>query len=285
MQTLVSDAVSSPSGPAAAPTPRLSAEEVSRFREQGYLIYGHDVLPPTKFQALQRHFEELLAALPEGVRPEEMDVPHFSDPALFEWLFDDAVLDLVEPILGPDIALFSSHFLCKPAGHGKRVPWHEDSYYWKHMLDPIDVVTIWLAIDPSNKENGAMKVIPATHRRTKDSEYEPVDATINVFQSEIKRHQFDESTAVTFELLPNQASLHHSGIMHGSDPNKSAHRRCGYTMRYMSTRTRLKHESTGAWHHLYLARGRDHAGNVYGDPSRTYSHLLPYRQKNVKKGH
>src|SRR5262249_51167929 len=156
----------------------------------------------------------------------------------FEWLFDDDVLDLVEPIIGPDIALFSSHFLCKPAGHGKRVPWHEDSYYWRHMLDPVDVVTVWLAIDPSNKENGAMKVIPRKHRRTTDSEYEPVDPTINVFPNEIKRHQFDESTAVTFELLPNQASLHHSGMMHGSDPNKSTQRRCGFTMRYMSTRCR-----------------------------------------------
>jgi len=265
--------------------PRLTPAEVSRFRDQGYLIYGHDVLAPAKFRSLQRHFDELLANLPEGVRPEEMDVPHFTDPALFEWLFDDDVLDLVEPILGPDIALFSSHFLCKPAGHGKRVPWHEDSFYWKHMLEPIDVVTIWLALDESNKENGAMKVIPATHLKTQDSEYEPVDPAINVFNSEIKRYQFDESTAVTFELLPNQASLHHSGIMHGSDPNKSSHRRCGYTMRYMSTRSRLRQEKVSDWHHLYLARGKDHAGNLYGDPSKTYSHLLPYRQKNVRKGH
>src|SRR5262245_31036144 len=196
-----------PSHPIPRATPRLSPDEVARFRENGYLIYGHDVLAPAKFQSLKAHFEELLADLPEGVRPEEMDVPHFTDPALFEWLFDDDVLDLVEPIIGPDIALFSSHFLCKPAGHGKRVPWHEDSYYWRHMLDPVDVVTIWLAIDPSNKENGAMKVIPRTHRRTKDSEYEAVDPVINVFPNEIKRHQFDESTAVTFELLPNQASL------------------------------------------------------------------------------
>ena len=41
----------------------------------------------------------MLAALPEGVRPEAMDVPHFTDPALFEWLFANEVLDLVEPII------------------------------------------------------------------------------------------------------------------------------------------------------------------------------------------
>jgi hypothetical protein len=282
---MVIPAVENPTRNSSMVKPRLSADEVARFRDQGYLIYGHDVLAPAKFGSLRRHFEEMLSDLPEGVRPEEMDVPHFTDPALFEWLLDDDVLDLVEPLIGPDIALFSSHFLCKPAGHGKRVPWHEDSFYWKHMLEPIDVVTIWLAIDPSNRENGAMKVIPATHRNTRESEYEPVDPAVNVFANEIKRYQFDESTAVTFELLPNQASLHHSGMMHGSDPNTSNQRRCGYTMRYMSTRCRLHHETVGAWHHLYLARGKDHAGNVYGDPSRSYSHMIPYRQKNVRKGH
>src|SRR5262249_17912045 len=144
MQTLAPVLESTHSHSTFAVRPRLSTDEVARFREQGYLIYGHDVLAPAKFQSLKRHFEDMLGNLPEGVRPEEMDVPHFTDPALFEWLFDDDVLDLVEPILGPDIALFSSHFLCKPAGHGKRVPWHEDSFYWKHMLEPVDVVTIWL---------------------------------------------------------------------------------------------------------------------------------------------
>ena len=266
--------------------PRLTPAEVSRFRDQGYLIYGHDVLAPAKFQSLQRHFDELLATCPRACDPKRWTCRTSPIPRCSSGSSMTTCSTSSSPFSVPDIALFSSHFLCKPAGHGKRVPWHEDSFYWKHMLEPIDVVTIWLALDESNKENGAMKVIPATHHpKTQDSEYEPVDPAINVFSNEIKRYQFDESTAVTFELLPNQASLHHSGLMHGSEPNKSSHRRCGYTMRYMSTRSRLRQEKVAGWHHLYLARGKDHAGNLYGDPSKTYSELLPYRQKNVRKGH
>src|SRR5437762_3017238 len=82
------------------------------------------VLPAAEFAALQAHFETKLAALPPEIRPETMDVPHFTDTKLFRWLLSDAVLDLVEPLIGPDIALFSSHFICKPKGNGKRVPWH-----------------------------------------------------------------------------------------------------------------------------------------------------------------
>ena len=51
-----------------------------------------------------------------------MDVPHFVDTRLFEWLFSDEVLDLVEDVIGPDIDLFSSHLIAKPAGGSMRVP-------------------------------------------------------------------------------------------------------------------------------------------------------------------
>src|SRR5665811_351432 len=98
---------------------RLDADQLAFFHREGYLIHPDAVLAPEPFAALRRHFDGLLAELPASVRPESMDVPHFTDPALFAWLFDDAVLDLVEPILGPDIALFSSHFICKPKGDGK----------------------------------------------------------------------------------------------------------------------------------------------------------------------
>src|SRR5204862_5551500 len=140
----------------------VSLDDVKFFSRDAYFLYHHPVFSPEKFQALREHFEEKLEALPPDVRPEQMDVPHFTDTKLFEWLLADEVLDLVEPILGPDIALFSSHFICKPRGNGKRVPWHEDSAYWKGMLSPMQVVTVWLAIDPSTRENGAMHVIPRT---------------------------------------------------------------------------------------------------------------------------
>jgi len=216
-----------------------------------------------------------------------MDVPHFAHPELFKWLFDGQVLDLVEPILGPDIALFSSHFICKPKGNGKRVPWHEDSNYWKDMLDPMEVCTVWLAIDPSNLENGCMKVIPRTHvtGRQGFSDYDPVDPVKNVFGSEIRKAQRDESRAVACILEPGEASLHDGRIIHGSEANASNLRRCGYTMRYISTRTRFNDEKYTGIHHIYRARGRDHAGNRYGDPNHAYQDIVDRRVKYGKTGH
>lgn len=267
-------------------TPRLTGDEVDRYRAEGFLLYQKPVFSAAKFNALKAFFEELLAALPPDQRPESMDVPHFQHPRLHEWLLDDEVLDLVEPLIGPDIALFSSHFICKPRGNGKRVPWHEDSAYWRTMIAPMEVVTVWLAIDPSTPENGCMYVIPRTHStgRKGFSDYTPVDPARNVFDTEISPTQRRDDLAVACVLQPGQASLHDGRLMHGSPANVSNIRRCGYTMRYMPTHVKLSDEAA-QWQNIYLARGRDKAGNTYADPAMAYPDLARFREKLGKRGH
>jgi len=275
--------------PSSTPTahPRLTPAEVQTYLREGYHVFRQPVFPQAKFDGLKACFENILNNLESGVRPESMDVPHFQHPELFEWLFADEVLDLVEPILGPDIALFSSHFICKPRGNGQRVPWHEDSHYWKTMISPMEVVTVWLAIDPSTKVNGCMNVIPRTHNTGKlgFSDYYDLKPGEAVFNDEIQAAQRDPSKAVAIELEANQCSLHDGRIIHGSAPNTSSIRRCGYTMRYVSTKVRENRAAIGNFHHLYLARGKDHAGNVYGDSTKAYPELARFRAKHGKNGH
>jgi hypothetical protein len=270
-----------------ATRPRLSPAEVLRFRDEGYLIYDRPVLAEPEFLGLKTFFEELLDDLDAETRPESMDVPHFTYPKLLEWVLSDPMMDLVEPIIGPDIALFSTHFICKPKGDGRRVPWHEDSAYWSGKLDPMDVCTIWLAIDPSKKENGCMRVIPHTHRTGKMgfSDYDPVDPSQNVFSTEIIKGQRDDDRQVLIELEPNQASLHDAKLIHGSEANTSNVRRCGLTMRFIPTTVRFDHEKNGDIHQIYFGRGQDHAGNVYADPSKSYPELARFRSSKVKNSH
>lgn len=262
-------------------TARLTDEQVRHYHEQGYVIPIDPVFPEAKFNALKEHFEGKLIDWEKhsGKSPEAMDTPHFADPKLFDWLFADEVLDLVEPIIGPDIALWSSHFICKPPKTGKRVPWHEDSAYWGDVLEPMEVCTVWLAIDPSTPENGCMRVIPGTHAHGY-SEYEDVEnPETSVFNSRIKQGQFNEDDAVDAVLRPGQASLHHGKIIHGSNPNASDIRRCGYTMRYMPASVKFRPERRSIeGFDIYLARGKDRAGNTYGDPSKPNQKWLNAQQ-------
>lgn len=262
---------------------RLSSDQCALFAKQGFLICPGPILPPAAFAGLRATLDEILGSLPHETRPEDLDVPHMEHPELFEYLFHPAVLDLVEPLLGPNIALFSSHALCKPPVDGKRVPWHQDSFYWKHLLSPMNVVTVWLAIDASDEDNGAMRVIPAS-QFAGDVSYDSVDVTTNTFPKEISRQFINEAESVTLSLAPNHASLHTAGLFHGSAPNRSHRRRCGYTMRYISTDVKYNSEA-GFYHQIYLARGRDLAGNQYGDPQRPRPDLVAARTGRIRRGH
>jgi chlorinating enzyme len=249
---------------------RLKPQQVQFFKDEGYLLYDQPVLPQPKFDALKTHFEKRIIEFVEttGQSPEHFDVPHFEDIKLFQWLFDDAVLDVVESLIGPDIALWSSHFITKPPGVGKRVPWHEDSAYWGQVLDPMEVVTVWLAIDPSTPENGCMRVIPRTHNNGYSQYEEVADKSNNVFATELKKDQFDENQAVDCILKPNYCSIHHAKTIHGSNPNTSAMRRCGYTMRYVPASSKFRPADWFGAFQIYLARGKDRADNKYGDPTK-----------------
>jgi ectoine hydroxylase-related dioxygenase (phytanoyl-CoA dioxygenase family) len=67
---------------------------------------------------------------------------------------------------------------------------------------------------------------------------------------------------VYFSLEPNQCSLHEARIIHGAKANTSPSRRAGYTMRYFPT-TSLIYPQANVGHKIWLARGKDIAGNSY----------------------
>lgn len=265
--------------------PRLSPAQVEHFHREGVLLPGEQVLPADDFRDLRASFEDMLADwTAKGGRPEAMDVPHFYHPELMRWLLHPAVLDLVEPITGPDILLFSSHFICKPAGDGRRVPWHEDSAYWRGQWEPMDVVTVWLAIDDSDLGNGCMQVVPRTHLGGY-SEYAQLSERA-VFATEIKAGTFDPSRAVPCILRAGEASLHHAKAIHGSTANTSDRRRCGYTMRFISAAARFDQaRNNDGIFQIYQARGRNIAGNRLADPTRVNQAWIERFGVNPPKGH
>ena len=87
----------------------LDDQEVARYRREGYLVLRRPILADDEFVALRGHFDRRLEALPAGQRPEAMDAPHFSDPALFRWLLAPAVLD--NPMSGGGTAILWRLFL------------------------------------------------------------------------------------------------------------------------------------------------------------------------------
>jgi ectoine hydroxylase-related dioxygenase (phytanoyl-CoA dioxygenase family) len=229
----------------------LAEGEVSFFRDNGYLLTGRPLFSQAKFDRLFAIFEEHLHNRGQ-LRPDELDTPHMKDARLFDFLMADEVLDIVQDIIGSDIGLWSSHFICKEPHTGGKTPWHEDSAYWKGRFDRFDkIVTVWLAIDNADRTNGCMGVIPGSHHNG-FSEYEQMDTDNRIFNIQIKDGLVDESKVVWFELPQDHYSLHDCRIIHGADANTSDRRRTGYTMRYFSNDLVLNREhSHNKGHKIY----------------------------------
>ena len=240
----------------------LSTVDVDRFRADGYLLPQRQLFAPDKLDQLEAIFEEHLAEKGSKLS-DELDTPHFRDRRLLDFLLSDEVLDLVEPLVGRDIALWTSHFISKDPFTGRATPWHEDSAYWSGRFDSYDrIVTVWLALGPSNRENGCMRVIPGSHLEGGfHDNYVPTDMSVQTFHAEIP--DVEEDLAVDFELARGEFSLHDGRIVHGAKPNTSAVRRTGYTMRYLPATVQVQDVEQNAGWQIWLARGQGAPGNVY----------------------
>jgi phytanoyl-CoA hydroxylase len=73
--------------------------------------------------------------------------------------------------------------------------------------------------------------------------------------------EVDESLAVDLTLSAGDVEVHHPNIIHGSNANTSPKRRCGLTIRYIPTSTRIT-SSEQPFPSAMLLRGKAGA-NVY----------------------
>lgn len=229
------------------PTPSLT-ELRSGFDRDGYAIVRGAIDADLAGEAVE-HCKWLIAKHPE-LRTEDLGhtlVP--DDPFWVRLVSDERLLDIAEQFIGPNIALFASHYIVKAPRTGKPVLWHQDGSYWP--LDPMEVVTLWLACGPATRENGCMKVIPGTQDVPLQAMIENREVE-SVLSSEIAPSFVDESREVYLELGPGDVSIHHPNVIHGSAANTSDSWRYGLTIRYIPTSTRITVAEAGC---PFLLRG------------------------------
>ena len=233
-------------------TPMSQSELVearNQYDRDGYAIF-RNVIDQELIAEARNHVEWLIEKNPT-LRPEQFHHPLMrNDPFWARLISDDRLLDVAEQFIGPNIGLFSSHYICKPPRDGQPVLWHQDGSYWP--LKPMDVVTFWLAVDDSTTENGCLRVIPGTQGLDLQPMIENKDLE-NVLQSQIDSGLVDESKAIDIVLDAGDVSVHHPNVIHGSNANHSSHRRCGLTIRYIPTSTQVT--SDDFFENLYLLRG------------------------------
>ena len=244
----------------------LTPDQIAQYHDNGYVVPDFQV-PAEALEAIKTRHNALLD-----------DHPEFRDycPALFDYdlgfrdfAANHSIIDMVEQLIGGDIALWNMSFFAKPAGNGKRTPWHQDGEYWP--IRPLATCTAWLAVDDSTVDNGCLRVIRGSHKERALRRHNSVAAGNVTLTQELDRSEYDESKAVDIVLQAGQISLHDVFLLHGSEPNTSPRSRRGMTMRFMPTtsvfdrelahaKAKIVASTNHSRRQIFLLRGSDRSG-------------------------
>lgn len=250
---------------------------VEQYEKDGYAIIRGAVDADLIAEA-REHVEWLQHRYPE-LRPEELHHPLIRNDAFWVRLAtDDRFLDIAESIIGPNLACLTAHYICKPPFDGQAVLWHQDGAYWK--LDPMEALTVWLAVDPSTPENGCLKVIPGSHvepLREHKVRHDVPNMLASETDGEVVSRWAEERGLVDVVLEPGDVSIHHPHILHCSEPNTSSIRRCGLDLGYIPTTTAVTNE--GLYLDALLVRGEPVPGvnNYRPWPEYDAAETIPFR--------
>ena len=185
---------------------------------------------------------------------------------LLTWMDDlvrnEAILDAVEGVLGPDILCWQTSFFIKKAQDPGFVTWHQDSTYWG--LSEPDVCTAWVALSPATLESGAMRVMPGTQKWDQVTHTDSFDENNLLTRGQAVDAEIDDSQAVDRGISPGEFSLHHVRLVHASKPNKTDDRRIGLAIRYVAPHVS---QATGVPDSALLVRGEDRYGHFEAERS------------------
>jgi ectoine hydroxylase-related dioxygenase (phytanoyl-CoA dioxygenase family) len=235
-------------------TKRLPPEHVARYERDG-VLFPLPALTAEEVDRFRRACAEVVEALGPDPRPSQFSQWHLCFRWAHELATHDVILDAVEDLIGPDLLVHSSALFHKPARSSGYVAWHQDGHYWR--LDAPRLTSAWIALTPSTRANGCLRVVPGSHARDRVPHREEPDAD-NLLGSGLRTSvAVDEAQAVDVTLAPGEMSVHHVNLIHSSRANGSAVPRIGFAVRYVAPGVR----QARAHHRVVVARGRDPYGH------------------------
>lgn len=237
----------------------LSASQVEAFRRDGFLA-PLPVFPAETVRELRQRLEAFEQTLPSGpVHPRYRRKLHVLLPWMRDLVEDPRLLDIMEPLLGPDILVFTSTFFIKEARSETIAAWHQDATFFG--LEPPELIAAWIALSDAPVEAGCMRFVPGSQRWGQlRHAAETVAASVNAGSQSIAE-SFAIGTPVHAPLAAGQVSLHHALTVHESAPNRTGDRRIGLSISYLAAHARRNGMRLPAT----LVRGADH-GHFDAEP-------------------
>ena len=141
----------------------------------------------------------------------------------FDAFFDEILIkskfsEIASYLLSDEVIGKTLEYFNKPPKVGKPTPPHQDGYYF--MLNPSVAVTMWMALEPADEENGCVKYVRGSHR----SGMRPHGRTETLgFSQGITDfgNKEDQADLVNMPAKPGDLLIHHSLTVHLAGANQS----------------------------------------------------------------
>jgi phytanoyl-CoA hydroxylase len=146
--------------------------------------------------------------------------PHRNHPVFLEFARSPALRSCLEPLLGKGVGgrLYGSKLNLKMPGVGSPVEWHQDWAFYPHTND--DVLAVGVMLDDTTVANGAMYVLPGSHKGPTYNHHGPDGHFCGAMDAETSGVDF--SSMVPCEGPAGSCSFHHVRAIHGSAHNTSS---------------------------------------------------------------
>lgn len=234
---------------------RLTESELNSYRHDG-ILFPIPVLDEHEVKEYGACLKELEVGLGGTPKSHELGQCHL----FFDWahrlVSHSGILDVVEDVIGPNIAVHATSVFQKRPHDATFVSWHQDGYYLE--LDQPDFVSAWVALTDSNEENGCLRVVRSSHQNGSFPHGNSAMSQQNLLTSGLEiAVAVEESEATDVVLRPGEMSLHHVNIVHGSNPNHSGNPRVGFAIRYVAPHVKQARPHFP----VLLVRGKDEYGH------------------------
>ncbi|TVP98565.1 MAG: phytanoyl-CoA dioxygenase family protein [Planctomycetaceae bacterium] len=123
---------------------------------------------------------------------------------------------LGEPVRTPD----GAEWFNKPPGSHSPTPPHQDNHYF--CLTPPQVLTIWLALDDVDEENGCLRYVSRSHLHGMRPHART--QTLGFSQGIADFGEADLTAEIAVRAAPGDALIHHGNTIHRAEANRSTSR-------------------------------------------------------------
>lgn len=200
------------------------------FERDGYVLVP-GFLAKEEVKEIVQHFERVIKYATPNMPAEKVFFEEKNDPSTLKQLIDidkfdsyfDGILnqgkfkDIAAFLLDDEVDGKTLEYFNKPPRIGKPTPPHQDGYYF--MLKPSIAVTMWMALEPADEENGCVKYIKGSHQ--KGMRPHGRTSTLGFSQQIIDYGPEDIAKEISIRAQPGDLLIHHSLTIHCAGGNHS----------------------------------------------------------------